>query len=91
MTQLLRHWQDIPPLTSSVVTIGNFDGVHCGHQTILQRVLTISQTQHLASIVMFFEPQPQEFFAPDKAPPRLPQWIGVINLKLYVIWALIMC
>ena len=74
MTQLLRHWQDIPPLAPSVVTIGNFDGVHCGHQTILQRVLTISKTQYLASVVMFFEPQPQEFFAPHKAPPRLMDW-----------------
>jgi riboflavin kinase/FMN adenylyltransferase len=57
-----------------VVTIGNFDGVHCGHQAILQRVLAISKAQNLASVVMFFEPQPQEFFAPQKAPPRLMDW-----------------
>lgn len=72
--KLLRHWQTLQQLPPSVVTIGNFDGVHCGHQVILQRVLAISKAQKTASVVMFFEPQPQEFFAPHKAPPRLMDW-----------------
>ncbi len=46
-----------------VLTIGNFDGVHCGHQHILQRLKQKSQQLKLPSIVMLFEPHPREFFA----------------------------
>ncbi len=72
--KLLRHWQQRQPLPPSVVTIGNFDGVHCGHQTMVQRVLAISREQHLVSVVMLFEPQPQEFFQGQSAPARLMHW-----------------
>ncbi|WP_348677948.1 bifunctional riboflavin kinase/FAD synthetase [Alcanivorax profundi] len=54
-----------------VATIGNFDGVHLGHQRILDQVITEARRRGLKSTVMLFEPQPQEFFAPDQAPPRL--------------------
>lgn len=54
-----------------VATIGNFDGVHCGHQRILEQLLLQAQARNLKATVMLFEPQPQEFFAPDTAPPRL--------------------
>lgn len=76
MTQLIRHWQTLPNLAlpPSVVTIGNFDGVHAGHQVILQRVLDISHQKNLASVVMYFEPQPQEFFQGKNAPARLMDW-----------------
>ena len=53
--KLLRHWQQLQNLPPSVVTIGNFDGVHAGHQVILQRVLDISRQKNLASVVMYFE------------------------------------
>ena len=76
MTQLIRHWQTLTNLLlpPSVVTIGNFDGVHAGHQVILQRVLDISRQKSLASVVMYFEPQPQEFFQGKNAPARLMDW-----------------
>jgi len=54
-----------------VATIGNFDGVHRGHQVIIQQVKTRAQYLDLPSVIIIFEPQPQEFFAPDKAPARL--------------------
>ncbi len=54
-----------------VLTIGNFDGLHLGHQQMINRTLEIAQTQQLASAVMVFEPMPKEFFAPQIAPPRL--------------------
>jgi len=54
-----------------VATIGNFDGVHRGHQVIIQQVKARAQHFDLPSVVIIFEPQPQEFFAPDKAPARL--------------------
>lgn len=58
-------------LAPCVLTIGNFDGVHLGHQAMLSQVRKIAHTQNLGAAVMIFEPQPREFFAPDTAPARL--------------------
>lgn len=54
-----------------VVTIGNFDGVHLGHQAILAQVVESARQRQVKSTVLLFEPQPIEFFAPDKAPARV--------------------
>jgi riboflavin kinase/FMN adenylyltransferase len=53
------------------VTIGSFDGVHLGHQSILQQVIDRAETLNCLSVVMTFEPQPQEYFSAQTAPPRL--------------------
>ncbi|MEI8385277.1 MAG: bifunctional riboflavin kinase/FAD synthetase [Nitrosomonadaceae bacterium] len=53
------------------LVIGNFDGVHLGHQAMLARLKETSNRLNLASCVMTFEPHPREFFAPDQAPTRL--------------------
>jgi riboflavin kinase/FMN adenylyltransferase len=58
----------------SVVTIGNFDGVHHGHQVILSELQEAGARLGLPDTVMIFEPQPQEFFQGDKAPARLMNW-----------------
>lgn len=55
----------------SVVTIGSFDGVHLGHQSILQQVIDRAKSLNARSVVMTFEPQPQEYFSAQTAPPRL--------------------
>ncbi|MBS9404905.1 bifunctional riboflavin kinase/FAD synthetase [Halomonas sp. TRM85114] len=54
-----------------VATIGNFDGVHRGHQAILEQCREQSAALHLPVTVVVFEPQPREYFAGDQAPPRL--------------------
>ncbi|HIX61086.1 MAG TPA: adenylyltransferase/cytidyltransferase family protein, partial [Candidatus Halomonas stercoripullorum] len=54
-----------------VVTIGNFDGVHRGHQAILDQCREQASKLGLPVAVVVFEPQPREFFAGDQAPPRL--------------------
>ncbi len=57
--------------TPVALTIGNFDGVHLGHQAILTRLVDSANRLGLAACVMTFEPHPREFFAPDQAPTRL--------------------
>ncbi|MFP8966639.1 bifunctional riboflavin kinase/FAD synthetase [Pokkaliibacter sp. CJK22405] len=52
-------------------TIGNFDGVHLGHQQVLAHVKAAASRLHVPSLVIVFEPQPREFFAPETAPARL--------------------
>ncbi len=53
------------------LTIGNFDGVHRGHQALLARVVAAAAARGVASAVMTFEPHPRELFAPQHAPPRI--------------------
>jgi riboflavin kinase/FMN adenylyltransferase len=53
------------------LTIGNFDGVHRGHQALLARVVAAARERGLVSAVMTFEPHPREFFMPDRAPTRI--------------------
>lgn len=54
-----------------VATIGNFDGVHLGHQAVFKHVRAQADSFGLPSTVITFEPQPMEYFAPDAAPARL--------------------
>lgn len=70
--QLVRGLHNLRPRhRGCVATIGNFDGVHRGHQAILKRLRERAAELGLPSCVVIFEPQPREFFAPDKAPARL--------------------
>ena len=73
--QVFRHFpkQAAQPIA---LAIGNFDGVHLGHQALLKRLIATAQSQNLKSMalkstVMTFEPHPREFFTPDQAPTRL--------------------
>jgi riboflavin kinase/FMN adenylyltransferase len=65
ISQLRKHHQNC------VATIGNFDGVHLGHQTLFKQLAIKATELQLPMVAMIFEPQPQEFFMPDKAPARL--------------------
>ncbi len=53
------------------LTIGNFDGVHRGHQAMLSRLTEAAEDLALPSAVLTFDPHPREFFAHESAPPRL--------------------
>lgn len=57
--------------TAHAVTIGNFDGLHLGHQAMLARLQAVARARGLSSCVLSFEPHPREFFAPEQAPARL--------------------
>ena len=57
--------------TPCALTIGNFDGVHRGHQALLKKLTEKANELGLQSCVMTFEPHPIEYFAPEKAPSRI--------------------
>ncbi|MFQ5490886.1 MAG: riboflavin biosynthesis protein RibF [Phycisphaerae bacterium] len=59
------------PLPSSVLTVGNFDGVHRGHQGIIARSKALAEQTAVPLAVLTFEPHPMAIVAPQKAPPRL--------------------
>lgn len=54
-----------------VATIGNFDGIHLGHQAIISQLKEIAGKHDLPTVIITFEPQPQEYFSPGNAPARL--------------------
>jgi riboflavin kinase/FMN adenylyltransferase len=67
---VLRH---IPSRQQApcALAIGNFDGMHLGHQALLDKLVTTAKAMQVTSAVMTFEPHPREFFAPESAPARL--------------------
>jgi riboflavin kinase/FMN adenylyltransferase len=69
----MRVFRGIPARadTPIALTIGNFDGFHLGHRAMIARLSEAARARGLPAAVMTFEPQPQEFFAPDQAPARL--------------------
>ena len=70
--ELIRGWHNLRPQhRGCVATIGNFDGVHLGHQAVIGQLAEKAQELGLPTQVILFEPQPQEFFQPDAAIPRL--------------------
>jgi riboflavin kinase/FMN adenylyltransferase len=72
--RLVRHLEDLPyPELSagSVVTIGAYDGLHLGHEQLLERVIHVAEDRKLTAVVMSFEPTPKEFFGGASPPARL--------------------
>ena len=70
----MRVFRGLPNAESRApcaLTIGNFDGVHRGHQALLARVRAAADARGLPVCVMTFEPHPREFFNPAGAPPRI--------------------
>lgn len=70
--KLLRGASSNPHFTAgTVATIGNFDGVHLGHQALLHQLKAEALQRGLPAVVVLFEPQPSEFFRRHEAPSRL--------------------
>jgi len=70
--ELIRGLHNLRPRhRGCVATIGNFDGVHLGHQAVIGQLAEKGESLGLPTTVILFEPQPQEFFGPERAVPRL--------------------
>lgn len=82
-----RVFRGVPPAGERLpcaLTIGNFDGVHLGHQAILAKVCAAAEQRGLVATVLTFEPHPREFFAqrldkPELAPTRIAGLRDQIN------------
>ncbi len=73
--ELIRGIYNLKPChRGCVVTIGNFDGIHVGHQALLNKVKNKATALQVPSMVITFEPLPKEFFRPDNPVPRLTRW-----------------
>ncbi|WP_230400363.1 bifunctional riboflavin kinase/FAD synthetase [Zooshikella ganghwensis] len=78
--ELIRGLHNLKQQYGSVVTIGNFDGVHRGHQAILNQLKDQAEQLGLPSVVVLFEPQPREFFDGQNAPARLTSLTEKLDL-----------
>ena len=73
--RIIRNLGQVRPFKKGcVATIGNFDGVHLGHQVVIENLAIRAQAFGLPVVIILFEPQPLEFFLPLKAPPRLTRF-----------------
>lgn len=59
------------PIPYPVMAIGNFDGVHVGHQTLFRKAAELALAHEGTSIAFTFEPHPLKIIAPEKVPPML--------------------
>lgn len=70
--ELVRGLHNLRPQhRGCVLSIGNYDGVHRGHQALLAELFRLAGRYRSKATVMVFEPSPREFFDPAGAPPRL--------------------
>ena len=69
--KVFRRLKPAPTQAPCALTIGNFDGVHRGHQALLHQLVEGARARHLSPCVLTFEPHPREFFSPHDAPPRI--------------------
>jgi riboflavin kinase / FMN adenylyltransferase len=82
---IVRFWRDVPhKLKGAALAIGNFDGVHRGHQAVLGEAIGIAKREGRRAGAVIFEPHPREFFAPDTPFFRLTP----LPLKLELLEAL---
>ncbi len=78
--ELIRGLHNFAPRhRGSVVSIGNFDGLHRGHQALITRLRVLAAEHRLPATVVCFEPMPREFFLGAAAPPRIADLRGKLR------------
>ena len=90
--RLIRDLDELrEPFRASVVSIGNFDGVHLAHQALLRRVVESARARNALAAAVTFEPHPIKLLAPERAPKvltpleRKAQLIGALGIDLLVV------
>ncbi|HWA47850.1 MAG TPA: bifunctional riboflavin kinase/FAD synthetase [Dongiaceae bacterium] len=83
--RLFRHPNEVTPeCKGAAIALGNFDGVHLGHQAVIARAFELAQAYDSGVGVLTFEPHPRAFFKPDQPPFRLTPF----RLKMRILQAL---
>ena len=92
MTELICNIHNIKTKHKGcVATIGNFDGLHQGHQRVIQSLIKLGKQLNLPTCVILFEPHPQEFFYAGKAPARLMRLREKIKLLQFLAIDRVLC
>jgi riboflavin kinase/FMN adenylyltransferase len=83
--RLFRHPNEVTPeCRGAAVALGNFDGVHLGHQAVIGRAFELARAHDCAAGILTFEPHPRSFFRPEQPPFRLTPF----RLKMRLLQAL---
>ena len=89
----LKSLRETVPPGPHVMTIGNFDGIHAGHQFLLRRLLDISHKKHLPSLLLTFDPHPLFFLSPETpfrmimSPDQKEEVLSGLGLDILVVLA----
>jgi riboflavin kinase/FMN adenylyltransferase len=76
---------------ASVLAIGNFDGIHLGHQAILRATVDRAHALNAVSTALTFDPSPRKVLRPESAPPRIStnaqrmEWFNAVGLEAVVV------
>jgi riboflavin kinase/FMN adenylyltransferase len=76
---------------TSVLAIGNFDGIHLGHQAVLRAAVDLAKSRNAVSTALTFDPSPRKVLRPESAPPRLStnaqrmEWFNALGLEAAVV------
>ncbi|HEX7960774.1 MAG TPA: bifunctional riboflavin kinase/FMN adenylyltransferase, partial [Terriglobales bacterium] len=79
--RVYRHLDEVSGLGASVVSIGNFDGVHCGHKAVLRDVIRRARELGAKALAVTFDPHPLRILRPESA----PKLITPLPLKLELL------
>ncbi|MDB3883625.1 riboflavin biosynthesis protein RibF [Candidatus Marinimicrobia bacterium] len=79
--EIIRSIDDMKTLDSSVVTVGNYDGIHLGHQDVLKHIISVGKNENIPSCLITFDPNPAYILSKSSKPMNLQD----IDSKLAVL------
>ena len=69
--EIIRSINDMNALKSSVVTVGNYDGIHLGHQDVLKHIISVGKKEQIPSCLITFDPNPAYVLSDNSKPMNL--------------------
>ena len=69
--EIIRSVNDMNALKSSVVTVGNYDGIHLGHQDVLKHIISVGKKEQIPSCLITFDPNPASVLSDNSKPMNL--------------------